>query len=97
MTWIRQVLIQERHRISEEAIAEQLSISTRTLVRRLDRCGTSFSKIQQQIRQEQAEHLLRLGKSIEYIAEQLGYNDTSNFTRAYRRWFKVPPSHRRRQ
>jgi AraC-like DNA-binding protein len=28
---------------------------------------------------------------IERIAEKLGYQDTSNFSRTFRRWFGMPP------
>jgi len=42
-------------------------------------------------------HLNQKELSIEKIAETLGYQDPSNFTRAFKRWAHVSPSLYRKQ
>ncbi|PZU43996.1 MAG: AraC family transcriptional regulator [Sphingomonas sp.] len=78
-------------------VARQLSVSERTLHRRLDSNHTSFGKLLDRIRHERALDLL--GKStlsIERIAEMLGFSETSSFTRAFKRWEGVSPQQHRR-
>lgn len=76
-----------------EAMAAELHMSSRTLMRRLKQHGTSYQELLDEVRKEQAQWYLRhTGRSVESIAEALGYHDTSNFSRSFRRWFGVPPS-----
>jgi len=63
-----------------------LHISERTLNRRLLAEGTSFREIKSQITHQWAQqYLLRSQLSIEAIAAILGYQDTANFRRAFRK------------
>lgn len=83
-------------RLSE--LAEQLHLSERTLKRRLQEAGTSYQRLLDQARQQQAEAMLsRDDASIARIAEALGYQDPANFTRAFRQWTGVSPTAYRRQ
>ncbi|WP_420472751.1 AraC family transcriptional regulator ligand-binding domain-containing protein [Noviherbaspirillum sp. ST9] len=76
-----------------EAMAAELHMSTRTLLRRLKQHGTSYQALLDEGRKEQAQwYLQHTARSVESIAEALGYQDTSNFSRSFRRWFGVPPS-----
>lgn len=76
-----------------EAMAADLHMSSRTLLRRLKQHGTSYQALLDEVRKEQAQWYLRhTARSVESIAEALGYHDTSNFSRSFRRWFGVPPS-----
>lgn len=78
---------------SLEATAEVLHMTERTLRRRLQDEGTSYSELLDEARRRDAVRLL--GKSdldVGAIAERLGYNDAANFTRAFRKWAGMAPS-----
>jgi len=82
-------------RLSE--LAEQMHVSERTLKRRLQDAGTSYQRLLDQARQQQAEAMLsRPDASIAQIAEALGYQDPANFTRAFRQWTGLSPTAFRR-
>ncbi len=89
--------------LNEEApslthIAEQLNVSERTLARKLREEGVNFSQILQQKKQDLAHYyLVETDESITNIALNLGFKDTSNFTRAFQRWNQVTPSEYRAQ
>ena len=74
-------------------IASALSLSTRTLQRRLTIAGRSFEAVLDEVRRARAEALLADGgRDLAEIAYELGYSERSAFTRAAIRWFGVPPS-----
>lgn len=76
-----------------EAMAAEMHMSARTLIRRLKQRGTSYQELLDAVRKEQAHWYLRhTSHPVELIAERLGYLDTSNFSRTFRRWFGVSPS-----
>ncbi len=78
---------------SLDEVAAKLKMSTRTLKRKLATGGTAYSALLDHARLERAERLLASGRlSIDAIAETLGYSDTANFTRAFRRWTKTTPA-----
>ena len=78
---------------SLEEVASGLHVSTRTLKRRLAAQGVTYSDVLEEQRREKALLLLRSPSlSLDEIAEQLGYSDTSNFRRAFRRWTGVSPA-----
>lgn len=75
-----------------EQTASHLGMSPRTLRRRLTELGTSYQMLIEQLRRGRAvELLLRTTLSVEQIAEALGYQDPSNFGRAFRRWTGLSP------
>lgn len=75
-----------------EAIAKQLDIHPQTLRRRLHSEGLEFRELKNLARRDAAiDLLLRTGLSIEAIAAQLGFNESSNFIRAFRQWTGVTP------
>jgi AraC-like DNA-binding protein len=77
-------------------IAKALSLSTRTLQRRLTTAGRSFEAVLDEVRRARAEELLADGRwDFAEIAYKLGYSERSAFTRAAIRWFGVPPSRMR--
>ncbi|HEP8705907.1 TPA: AraC family transcriptional regulator ligand-binding domain-containing protein [Pseudomonas aeruginosa] len=80
------------------AVAEQLAISPRTLLRRLREEGTTFGTLLEAVRSERAERLLQ-GSDLPLvrIARQLGYSDLSSFSRAFKRARGAPPSSLRRR
>ena len=77
---------------SLEVMAEKFAMSTRTLIRKLKAEDTRYQELLDDVRSEQAAWLLtETTLPIERIAEQLGYQDTSNFSRTFRRWFQTTP------
>lgn len=81
-----------------DQVAAQLHLSPRTLKRRLLEADTSFQVLLDQVRLEQARLLLsETRKSVDAIAATLGYSDTSNFNRAFRRWLGLTPAAYRRE
>ena len=60
--------------------------------RRLTAEGTGYRQIREELYAELAARHLREGElTVEAIAALLGYHDTANFRRAFRRWYGVPP------
>lgn len=73
-------------------IAETLQTSPRTINRQLAQLNTTYQNVLDEARREKAISLLRDPSiSIDRIATQLGYNDPSNFGRAFRRWLGQSP------
>lgn len=76
-----------------EEMAARHHLSARTLIRRLKDQGTSYQGLLDEVRKDLAVWYLRnSGVSMEELAARLGYADTSNFSRTFRRWFGVTPS-----
>ncbi|HKU40545.1 MAG TPA: AraC family transcriptional regulator ligand-binding domain-containing protein [Polyangiales bacterium] len=81
---------------SPRQLARSLGMAERTLKRRLAELGTSYTQLLEAERQARAIALLRGEASVDHIADQLGYSDAANFTRAFRRWTgKSPRAFRR--
>ncbi|MDC0656901.1 AraC family transcriptional regulator ligand-binding domain-containing protein [Leisingera sp. SS27] len=73
--------------------ARALSVTPRTLMRRLDAEDTSFQAIKDGLRRDLAIRDLQSGlKSIEEISQDTGFSSAANFHRAFRRWTGAPPS-----
>ena len=76
-----------------EQKAEQYCMSARTLIRKLKKENTHYQAIVDEVRKELAcWRLQNTAMSIEQIAETLGFQDTSNFSRVFRRWCGCTPS-----
>lgn len=94
LTEVRQRVL---HNISDtpptlDELAAQMFMSTSTLQRRLRAQQTSYQRLKAELRQAQAKKLLKADQlTIEKIAEQLGYSDASNFTKAFRNWTGETP------
>ena len=65
-------------------LAAQLNISSRTLNRYLQREGTTFRELSGRIQHEVACERLESGMTATEVAYSLGFNDPSNFNRAFR-------------
>lgn len=77
---------------SLDEVATRLAMSRRTVIRRLKLEGTSYQELLDDVRQELAAwYLLETTVTVEQIAERLGYQDTSNFSRTFRRWYGMTP------
>ena len=78
--------------------ARLLEVSTATLRRRLADEHTSFQRLKDECRMEEASLLLaQQDASIRDIAEHLGFTETSTFHRAFRKWKGLTPGEYRRQ
>jgi AraC-like DNA-binding protein len=80
-----------------EALAQSLSMSERTLQRRLTERGASYRALLDQVRFQHAQELLQTTTmGLEQIAETLGYSELAAFTHAFTRWSGDSPSAFRR-
>jgi AraC-like DNA-binding protein len=87
----------EKERVSIESISDRLAISRRSLQRQLEREGTSFSVVYERSLECRAIKKIRQpGASITRIGSELGYSDTSHFSRAFKRWTGQSPQAYRR-
>lgn len=78
---------------SLEAIAEELSMSSRTLRRKLGDSNTSYQELLNEERRAIAEdYLLNSILSIQQIADKCGFSDAQNFSQAFKRWSGVSPT-----
>lgn len=90
-------LLSEQH-LGIAAVAECMSVSTRTLQRQLAAEGTSFLKEVGAVRREIAERYLReTNLGLVDIALILGYSEHSAFTRSFIRWTGMSPNEYRQQ
>lgn len=76
----------------QDRIAQRLGLSERTLRRALAQEGTSFKDIREECLRLQSHALLaRSDRPLSEIALRLGYSDQTAFSRAFSRWYGVPP------
>jgi AraC-like DNA-binding protein len=80
-----------------EDIAASLALTDRTLQRRLHAEQSSFQHLLDDARRELAgKYLAEERYPLHQVAELLGFVDQSNFIRACKRWFGLPPAQYRR-
>lgn len=78
---------------TSEKVAEFFAMHRFTLYRRLDEEGTSYEVLLEEVRRNLADQLLlQTDLQIADVATRLGYENQSNFTRAFRRWHGESPS-----
>jgi AraC-like DNA-binding protein len=83
---------------TQEEVASRLCMSSRTLQRRLDEEGASFVDLLRELRLDIARRSLQdPGRSIQEVAYQLGYSESSTFSRAFKRWTGHSPQSFRAQ
>jgi AraC-like DNA-binding protein len=83
---------------SLDDVAAALTLSSRTLRRKLDKEDTSFRAVVEDERKQMAFQLLRESDmKLDELAAHLGYTDTSSFTRAFRRWSDCSPKEYRQR
>lgn len=91
---IRIHLRRELHALpSAEEIAKRLNLSSRTLSRRLDELNCNYRQLIREVRFETAAQLLQgTALPITIIAQRAGFNDASNFVKAFREWAGTTPN-----
>jgi len=76
----------------KQTLADILSVTPRTLQRRLEEEGTSFREVLNTLRKVMADGYIREDKlSHEEITFLLGFQDRGVFYRAFRQWFDCTP------
>lgn len=74
-------------------LAAAMNVQPYTLQRRLADEGVNYLSIKNQVKRDAAiERLVHTDLSIEEISNQLGFSETSPFTRTFKSWTGVPPS-----
>ncbi|MCL4226553.1 MAG: helix-turn-helix transcriptional regulator [Myxococcales bacterium] len=83
---------------SVDEVARVVHVSTRTLKRKLAACGTSYSRLLDDLRRQRALLLLEdRTLALAEVASRLGYTELPNFTRAFRKWTGTTPGAFRRR
>jgi AraC-like DNA-binding protein len=77
--------------LSVRELAQQLGLTTRQLRRRLALEGRAISDLINEARQAHACAELRHGRSIQDVADRLGFAERSAFHRAFKRWTGQTP------
>lgn len=78
---------------SEAEVAELLSLSARTMRRRLATQGTTFRQLLEDVRYEVSRQLLAGSQlSVSEIGDIMGYANVTAFTRSFGRWTGSPPA-----
>ncbi|KZZ57116.1 hypothetical protein A3762_10370 [Oleiphilus sp. HI0125] len=80
------------YRADMEECAASLTMSSRTLRRKLTNEGESYQSILDTFRSElAAKYLNSTNMTLEEISERLGYSDAANFSHAFKRWHGYSP------
>ncbi|BDX06831.1 AraC family transcriptional regulator [Planctobacterium marinum] len=81
-----------QHIPSIATVANLLSVTPRTLHRRLQDEGTQFRSLLVATKKAQAEkYLVESNMPVEQVAWALGYEDVANFRRAFKTWSNMTP------
>ncbi|NUS44952.1 MAG: AraC family transcriptional regulator [Mycobacteriaceae bacterium] len=83
---VRQLLVRSGGIAAQADVAAELSMSVRTLRRRLADEGTTFREVSDETFGLLAEELLSAGMTVEQVAYRLGYSSASAFANAFRSW-----------
>lgn len=96
-TWVLKVKATLEPRLaagsSLDDIAQELSVTRRTLQRKLAAERSSFARVLDQSRRERSLELIQdRGMTVAAIASAVGFADSRAFVRAFRRWTDLTPS-----
>lgn len=78
--------------LSLPRISESLGLSERSLRRNLTAEGVTYRELVDQVRRNICDAYMKDGRSFTEIAQILGYNDQSAFTRAFKKWHGMSPT-----
>lgn len=82
----------ERGALDLQGVARRLSMSDRSLQRRLSECGISFAELRDELRRDLALQYLRDGAMpIAEVSYRLGFGSSQAFHRAFHGWFGCAP------
>jgi AraC-like DNA-binding protein len=77
--------------MSINKVAKEMSVSVRTLQKRLEKEGIAFSDLYKDIRQRLAQKYLRENYTVEQITYLLGFSEPSVFRKAFKKWSGITP------
>ncbi|HVM72530.1 MAG TPA: AraC family transcriptional regulator [Anaerolineales bacterium] len=83
--------------ISIDKVAREMSVSVRTLQKRLEAEGVAFSDLLQDVRERLAKKYLCEDYSVEQITYLLGFSEPSVFRKAFKKWAGLTPREYRQQ
>ncbi|MFK8047023.1 MAG: AraC family transcriptional regulator [Halioglobus sp.] len=75
----------------KDLVAQALNMSTRTLYNKLESSGTTYREVLDDTRRDLAEGYIRQDLPIYEIAYLIGFSDTANFSRAFKKWTGKSP------
>lgn len=79
--------------VTEKSVSEALFMTPRNVHRKLQREGTTFKQLLNEVRQDLAKQYLQdRSKTLTEISFLLGFSEVSSFSRAFKGWTGVPPS-----
>ena len=78
--------------VTSKWVADHLHMSERNMQTQLKQSGTSYQKLLDEWRMNKAKEWLLDKKSVSEIAWELGFNEVSSFSRAFKRWTGYSPS-----
>lgn len=96
---VHQALLPHIHlpELNNDMAAELCGFDTRTLGRKLKEKGTTIYKEIAHLKEQQANRaLIETNRPISDIASSVGFNDSSVFSRAFKKWSGISPSEYRR-
>jgi AraC-like DNA-binding protein len=78
---------------NRDKVASALGLSPSALQSKLSQRGTTFQQLLEDTRKDLASsYLKQAARSVTEVTFLLGFSDTSNFTRAFKRWTGVSPT-----
>lgn len=91
---IKSILINKNlNHVGMEEIASELCMTSRTLRRHLQRLDVTYQELFDEVREQKAKtFLLNNTISMTEISFLLGFQDTSNFSKAFKRWTGITPT-----
>ncbi len=88
---IEKILL-SKNAIGIDAVCDELALSRQTLYRKLKEEGCDYKSLSDEYKKAEALKLLQTeSENITSISLRLGYNDTSSFYKAFKRWFGMSP------
>ena len=75
----------------KDQVAQALNMSTRTLYNKLESAGTTYREVLDDTRQTLAKEYICQDLPIYEIAYLIGFSDTANFSRAFKKWTGQSP------
>jgi len=78
--------------VTSKWVADHLHMSERNMQTQLKQQGTSYQKLLDEWRMNKAKEWLLNKRSVSEIAWELGFNEVSSFSRAFKRWTGYSPS-----
>lgn len=91
---LKRIIAKELHNsdMTISVCANQLFMTSRTLMRRLKEEGTTFQKVKDLVRRDRAiYYLTQKNIAVTEVAERIGYSDPTVFARAFKSWTGKTP------